>query len=192
MSDEQRQSLPVFPLNTVLFPSGKLPLRIFEPRYVDMISHCGREGIGFVVVAIKAGHEAGEPATPYDLGTEVRIDDWDQDENGLLLIDCSGVAKVSLTDSWLEHSGLRFAHVRRFPDEPELPVSPIDMPLWGVLEQFGIEAESPSQRNASWLSARLVERLPLPLQIKQELLCMNDPTERLAEIQCQLIGLMQA
>lgn len=192
MSDSQPQALPVFPLGTVVFPEGHLPLRIFEPRYVDMISRCTRENIGFVVVAIKEGREAGDPATPYEIGTEVRISDWDQDDNGLLLIDCIGVAKLALLDSWLQDDGLRLAQVQRFPPEPTMPVPAEHGFLWELLSRYGVQEQGASQRNAAWLGARLVERLPLPLALKQELLSLSDPLERLEEIQRQLHGSMQA
>ena len=191
MSGDIRE-LPVFPLGTVLFPEGKLTLRIFEPRYVDMVARCGREGIGFVVVAIKEGREAGEPATPHAVGTEVRLDNWDADQNGLLLIDCLGVAKVSINKSRLLEDGLRMAEVVCFTAEPEVPVEAKDQHLWAVLAELGVAVESQAQRNAYWLGARLAEKLPLPLDRKQELLCLQDPHERLLEINQLLAGFLKA
>ncbi|MGB0867101.1 MAG: LON peptidase substrate-binding domain-containing protein, partial [Granulosicoccaceae bacterium] len=115
--------LPLFPLGTVLFPAGELSLRIFEPRYVDMVSRCGREQTGFVVVAIKDGHEVGQPATPYAVGTEVQIVDWDSESNGLLLLLCKGLSKVSIARSWLQDDGLLVGEVQRHAPEPEVPVA---------------------------------------------------------------------
>ena len=75
--------IPLFPLNTVLFPGGPLPLRIFETRYIDMISERMREDAPFGVLLIKEGHEAG-PASTYEIGTLARITDWYQGSDGLL------------------------------------------------------------------------------------------------------------
>lgn len=186
------RELPVFPLGTVLFPEGKLPLRIFEPRYVDMVARCGREGFGFVVVAIKEGREAGKPAIPHSVGTEVRLENWDTDENGLLLIECQGVAKVSINSSRLLEDGLRMAEVTCFENELELPVEAKDQHLWAVLAELGVVPESQAQRNVYWLGARLVERLPLPLELKQELLCLQNPQERLQVINHLVVGFLKA
>lgn len=186
------RELPVFPLGTILFPEGKLSLRIFEPRYVDMVARCGREGIGFVVVAIKEGREAGEPAIPYSVGTEVRLENWDTDENGLLMIECLGVAKVSIKNSRLLEDGLRMAEVTSLASEPERSVEAKDQHLWEVLAELGVVVEFQAQRNAYWLGARLVESLPLPLELKQELLCLQDPHERLQVINHLLVGFLKA
>lgn len=191
LSDGARE-LPVFPLGTILFPGGKLPLRIFEPRYVDMVARCGREGIGFVVVAIKEGREAGEPAIPHSVGTEVRLENWHTDEIGLLLIDCLGVAKVSINNSRLLEDGLRLAEVTCFENDPEFPVEAKDQHLWAVLAELGVVPESQAQRNVYWLGARLVERLPLPLELKQELFCLRDPRERIQAINHLLVGFLKA
>ncbi len=192
MRKETSRHRPVFPLGTVLFPAGELSLRIFEPRYVDMVSRCSRNGHGFVVVAIKSGSEAGEPAIPYDLGTEVEISDWDKDQEGLLVIECQGKARVELSTTWLQEDGLRLAEVRELA--PELPdaVPQEFQSLWAVLARFGLEPVSEEQQTASWLGGRLVERIPMSLPQKQELLGIDDSLARLAEINRQLVGFMKA
>src|SRR3954462_12375771 len=81
---------PLFPLNTVLFPGGPLPLRIFEARYVDMVRKCMREGAPFGVILIRAGQEAGEVASVANIGTSARVIDFDQMPDGLLGIVCTG------------------------------------------------------------------------------------------------------
>ena len=75
--------IPLFPLGTVLFPGGPLHLRIFEPRYLDMVSRCLREQSRFGVVAIKEGSEVGA-ATTFTVGTTGEIVDWRQEADGLL------------------------------------------------------------------------------------------------------------
>ncbi len=184
--------LPVFPLNLVVFPDGHLPLRIFEPRYVDMVARCSREGIGFVVAAIEQGGEAGAPATPHLIGTEVRIEDWNKEDSGLLLIDCRGMARVKLKSSWLQDDGLRLAEVEHFAADPFTPVAEEFEALWQILDQLGIQTVGEKQRNASWLCGRLVENLPLPIELKQELLCEADPNARLARLNSYLIAFFKA
>ena len=85
-----RSTIPLFPLNTVLFPGGPLKLRIFEPRYVDMIGRCMREDTGFGVALIIEGVEAGGPARTANVGTLARIVDFEQLKDGLLGITAHG------------------------------------------------------------------------------------------------------
>ena len=80
----RRDDIPLFPLNAVLFPGSRLRLRVFEPRYFDMLRECGRRGIGFGVVCILDGVEAGPPAIPAAYGSLVRIEDFGHTEDGLL------------------------------------------------------------------------------------------------------------
>ena len=75
--------VPLFPLNTVLFPGGPLPLRIFESRYIDMISERMKADAPFGVLLIRSGQESG-PAKTYGVGTLARISDWYQGSDGLL------------------------------------------------------------------------------------------------------------
>ena len=89
--------LPLFPLNTVLFPGQLLPLHIFEPRYRLMISECLAGGLSFGVVLIRAGHAAGEEVTPYDVGTTARIEQVDRLNDGRMNILCVGEARFKLT-----------------------------------------------------------------------------------------------
>jgi len=85
------EAVPLFPLHTVLFPGGPLPLRIFEARYLDMVSDCLKRDRGFGVVLIEQGREVGEAASCHEVGTLARIIDWDKRDHGLLEIICQGV-----------------------------------------------------------------------------------------------------
>src|SRR6185503_20499344 len=89
-ASESSAEIPLFPLNTVLFPGGPLPLRIFEPRYVDMVRYCMRERAPFGVVLIRAGTEVGQVTSAADVGTSARIVDFFQLPDGLLGITCVG------------------------------------------------------------------------------------------------------
>src|SRR5574337_617727 len=90
--------LPLFPLNTVLFPDGWLPLRVFEARYMDMVSRVMREGGSFGVCLIAAGGEVGEAAVPRLVGTEARIETWDMPQPGLLHIGARGGRRFAVAD----------------------------------------------------------------------------------------------
>jgi Lon protease-like protein len=96
---------PLFPLNTVLFPDGPLPLRIFEPRYLDMISGCMKQDKPFGVLLIKDGHEAG-PATTHSVGTLARVTDWYQGSDGLLGITAIGTERFRLQSVEQQSDGL--------------------------------------------------------------------------------------
>src|ERR1700754_2017230 len=98
--------LPLFPLNTVLFPGGPLPLRIFEPRYVDMIRKCMREGAPFGVLLIRSGKEVGDVSSAADVGTSARIVDFHQMPDGLLGIVCTGEQKFRVEDRRVQADGL--------------------------------------------------------------------------------------
>ena len=84
------QTVPLFPLHTVLYPDGQLPLRIFEPRYVDMVSECLKTNSGFGVCLIKQGAETGSAATCFNIGTYAEIIDFSRQTNGLLTITIQG------------------------------------------------------------------------------------------------------
>ena len=114
--------LPLFPLNTVLFPGGPLPLRIFEPRYIDMVSHCMRENSGFAVVLITEGNEIAATASFAATGTEASIVDFDRLENGLLGINCIGRERVRVLEAWREADGLNRGRVVAIDADPVLPV----------------------------------------------------------------------
>ena len=110
MNAELRE-LPLFPLNAVLFPGGPLPLRIFEPRYLDMVSQCLREQSGFAVVLIGEGEEVEEATSFAATGTEARIVDFDRLEGGLLGISCIGRERVRVVEAWREPDGLNRGRV---------------------------------------------------------------------------------
>ena len=94
-----QRDFPLFPLNTVLFPGSRLPLQIFEPRYIDLVRDCLRTDQGFGLVAIRDGREAGAAATPWHVGTLARIVDWDQGENGLLKILVEGGQRLDILET---------------------------------------------------------------------------------------------
>jgi Lon protease-like protein len=95
-------TVPLFPLNSIVLPGGRIPLQLFEPRYIDMLTRCLKDDEGFVVVLLREGAEAGSMASFYEVGTYVRIIDFQQLENGLLGITVEGESKVAVLRSWRE------------------------------------------------------------------------------------------
>jgi uncharacterized protein len=183
----QTAEIALFPLNAVLYPGGPLPLRIFEPRYVDMVRRCMREDSAFGVVLILAGAEAGgdvESTAP--VGTSARIVDFYPLSDGLLGIYCLGGRKFRLLRRWRQTDGLNMGEVLWLPDEPATEV-PAEYQHLGrlmckVLPELGELYEAVERRaeDAAWVGYRLAEILPVNLSEKQNWLELDDPLERLA------------
>lgn len=188
MTSVARRTLPLFPLNTVLFPGGPLPLRIFETRYIDMVRRCMREGVGFGVLRLDAGPEAGGPADFSDTGTEARIVDFSRLEDGLLGISCVGQERFRVIETWRQDDGLNMGLVEDLPPDPAVAVPEefgfMAEVLRRILPELGDLYASVPQRfgDAAWVGYRLSELLPLATSDKQALLEMIDPLERLAAI----------
>ena len=181
--------IALFPLNIVLFPGGPLPLRIFETRYVDMVRRCMREGVGFGVVLIREGREVGS-AVPdtYDVGTMAEIADFHQLPGGLLGLSCVGRQRFRILTRSRQADGLNLGEVEWRSGEPELPVparhARLAELLRIVLPQLGEGYTGIDMRldDAAWVGRRLAEILPIPLAVKQSLLEMDDPVQRLDEL----------
>lgn len=176
--------VPLFPLKTVLFPGGPLPLRIFEPRYVGMISHCMRQELPFGVLLIRDGAEAGT-ATTYNVGTLARIADWYQGSDGLLGITAIGEQRFRLISTTQQDDGLNIGDVEVLDDEPNLPLTAeyqeMATILSGVLDDLGRLYESLQLQfdDAGWVTSRFMEILPIDLAEKQRCLEDGDPADRL-------------
>jgi uncharacterized protein len=178
-------TLPLFPLNTVIFPGGQLPLRIFEQRYFDMVKQAIADNTDFGICAIREGSEIGTPAVPYTVGTRVRVTDWDMPQTGILHIDTRAEERFVIRNTRSEPSGLLIGTVEAVssepaaavPDELELAVEILRQ----IINEYG-DARFPAPHdfgNAAWVGYRLSEVLPLTLNIKQNLLEMNDSVMRL-------------
>ena len=177
--------LPLFPLHTVLFPGGHLPLRIFEQRYIEMVKLAIAEDSPFGICAIREGTETGTPAVPYSVGTLVRITDWDMPEAGILHVDTQGEERFVIRQIRTEPNGLLVGSVdpvsaepySAVPDELRLAVEI----LRRIVAEYGADKfpAPPAFDNAAWVGFRLSEVLPLKLSVKQDLLEMNDSVTRL-------------
>jgi Lon protease-like protein len=182
---ESLAHVPLFPLSATVLPGGRIPLQLFEPRYLDMLAGCMREQRGFVVVLLREGDEVGSQAVFYDIGTYVRIVDFQQLDNGLLGITAEGLWKVAVNRSWRAPDGLNLGDAERLPEEPEdaLPQGHSELAAvlrallrHPVINTLDLSVDFSSAREVGW---RLTELLPLDSQEKQRLLEMQDPLERL-------------
>ena len=180
------RTLPLFPLAAVLFPGGPLSLRIFEPRYVDMVGRCMKDGSGFVVVLIVDGQEAGGGAlTTAAVGTEARIVDFNRLDDGLLGLSCMGAGRLRVMRAWRQGDGLNLGEVTPLAPDPAVTIPEDCAHLAEVLRQVYPElgptyaSIAPQFDDASWVGQRLAELAPLEPAVKQGLLELEDPIERL-------------
>lgn len=186
MTDELR--IPLFPLHTVLYPGGPLPLRIFEPRYLDMVSACLRQSSGFGVCLIRSGNEVGRAATTYDIGTLAMITYWHMGHDGLLAITGCGQQRFRILSEEVQPNQLTMAEVELIPNEPEADIPAEYLPLVDLLrqmiEQIGhhYTAIPKKYADAGWVGCRLAELLPLGLAQKQYLLQISSPVQRLERL----------
>jgi len=179
--------LPLFPLRTVLLPGAALGLRVFEPRYLDMIRECGRRGTGFGVCLILDGEETGQPATPAGIGTAAVIEDFDLGADGILALRVRGTRRFHVQRTRVRDNGLIVADVDWCADDPDVDLQP-EHALMGVVLRKILERidgadqafPEPNFDNAAWVGWRLAELLPLEQTDRQLLLQEDDPDERLA------------
>ena len=179
-------SIPLFPLNSVLFPQGVLPLRIFEPRYLDMVSRCMKTNSGFGVCLIREGAEVGSAAQTFKVGTLGEINYFERRSDGLLGITVEGKQRFNVISSTVQSNQLLMADVELLPQESTVAVPQeysgaaefLDKAIQGLGYPFS--KLQPKYHDASWVSSRLIEILPIELSTKQQYLQSNDPLERLA------------
>jgi uncharacterized protein len=180
--------LALFPLGTVLFPGGPLRLRIFEPRYLDMVRRCLKESRAFGVVLILEGEEAGAAASVAATGTNARLVDFDTLPDGLLGIDCLGEQRFRVIRRWQQHDGLNLAEIDYLADDPPCAL-PAELAHLGellreVLPRLGERYTHVVARyeDAGWVANRWAELLPLTAPEKLQLLELDDPLARLAQV----------
>lgn len=190
------QSLPLFPLGTVLFPGGVLPLRIFEVRYLDMIGRCHKAGAPFGVVALSQGKEVRLPgAAPEafaEVGTLATIERLETPGPGLMMVRALGTRRFRITARQQLRHGLWVADVTQLEDDRAVPVPPhLHAPaqaLETLLEALREKAQPGDElpvrepwqlRDSGWVANRWCELLPLPLEMKQRLMALDNPLLRL-------------
>jgi len=198
--------LPLFPLQTVLFPGGWMPLRIFEVRYLDMINRCHKAGAPFGVVCLSEGSEVRriDPKAPptgdafarevfFPVGTLASIERLERPQAGLLVIHCRGLQRFQINASHKLPHGLWVADVTRQQDDTVVPV-PEDLmstrdALQRLLENLrerepdslGELPLQPPYRwdDSGWVANRWIELLPAPSELKQRLMMLDNPLLRL-------------
>ena len=171
-------------------PQGAaLDLRVFEPRYLDLVRDCGRSGTGFGICLIAQGEEAGAPATPVDLGTEARIEDFGAGPDGLLQLRLRGGRRFRVIRTQVRDNGLVVADVDWCAPDPALRLPPQHALLGEVLRRILEQIDTPAMQateerfeEAAWVGWRLAELLPLTPRQRQHLLQEDDPGRRLDEL----------
>jgi Lon protease-like protein len=175
----------IFPLDTVLFPGGRLPLKIFEQRYLDMTKDCIRDNALFGVFLITDGGEVGAPAECEDIGCLAAIIDWEMPQLGIFHLVTEGRDKVQIVSRRVETNGLIRGEVELLPAESsvELPADfrPCAQILQLIIERTGEEFFPQPARydDALWVGYRLAEILPMEQQSRQKLLELTDPRARM-------------
>lgn len=195
-----RFELPLFPLRSVLFPGGLLPLKVFETRYLDLVARCLRDRTGFGVVALREGAEAGPGRGPTlfeRVGVIAELLEVDSPQSGILFVRCRGEARFRVASYRQEGDGLWVAEAERLPADPEQPIPPERQPVSDALAQ-AIEAlaaqdarpflEPHRHQDAGWVANRWCELLPIPLAAKQRLMELADPVARLSLVDDYLRG----
>ena len=177
------ENCPIFPLRTMLFPDSKLPLRIFEPRYIDMVSKCMKDSLEFGVILSRESNDPKMFET-YNIGTMAKIIDWEQGNDGLLGITTIGTNKFKLLGMNKQEDGLNIGDVEIIEREgdfkPTENFSNLVSLLKAILDDINLYNEDEKKfESASWVSFRFAEILPLKLEDKQKCLEIDDPIIRL-------------
>jgi Lon protease-like protein len=190
------QSLPLFPLSTVLFPGGVLPLRVFEVRYLDMIGKCHKAGAPFGVVSLTQGSEVRQPGSTEafsTVGTLATISEYEAPRPGLMMIRATGAQRFRITSRDQLKHGLWIADVERLADDVSVAIPPDLQAAATALKQLihslelksgGDPAQMPLQApwrldDCGWVANRWCELLPLPVALKQRLMELDNPLVRL-------------
>ncbi len=173
--------MPIFPLSTVLFPGGVLPLKIFEQRYLEMTKECLRNGTPFGVCMIREGREVGSPALPSMTGCMARIREWDMPQLGIFLLITEGTERFRLGEMRIDRTGLLIGEVEALPEAADMPPPPefdgCVATLRTIVGKIG-EDKLPSPArygDPAWVAYRLAEFLPLEAPARQRLLEMENP-----------------
>jgi len=196
--DPLASPLPLFPLQTVLFPGGVLPLKIFEVRYLDLIGRCHREGTPFGVVTLSEGQEVRTAQSAdevfFEVGTLATVTRFERPQAGLLQIECQGGQRFRVKASQRLGHGLWVAtESEAIADDPPAHIPDEQMHLVRVLQQVARSMKSAEGRgmdelwlqphrwdDAGWVANRWCELLPVPLAAKQKLMELADPVIRLS------------
>ncbi|MBC5782005.1 LON peptidase substrate-binding domain-containing protein [Ramlibacter sp. USB13] len=189
------QSLPLFPLSAVLFPDGLLSLRVFEVRYLDMITKCRKAGAPFGVVSLTQGNEVRQPGVQEafaQVGTLATIDDFEQPQPGLMLVRAVGAQRFRIRSSDQLKHGLWVADVESLQADMAVTVPedlrPASEALQRLIQSLQLKPGNPGPMplqppwkldDCGWVANRWCELLPLPVALKQRLMELDNPLVRL-------------
>lgn len=185
-----RREVYLFPLNTVLFPEGVLPLKIFEQRYLEMTKACLRDNAPFGVCLIREGAEVGTPAVPESVGCLASIEQWDMPQLGVFHLVTRGSERFRVMATRVAPNGLVSATIEMLaPDPPAAMDLACHQVLNAIIEKAGAALFPSPLRldDPAWVSYRLAEVLPLETTTRQALLEIQNTTERLARLRRILI-----
>ena len=181
--------LPLFPLSSVLFPGGNLALRIFEPRYLDLVRRCSRTGAPFGICLLLEGGEVGVARATAAIGTEATIIDFAMTDEGLLAITAHGGRRFEILKTRVQDDGLVVGAVNWLPEPPPSVLRDehhlLSLLLARVMDKAGIDHEGAGKgdlADAAWVGWRLAEWLPLDAIERQQLLELDDAEARLQRL----------
>jgi len=196
--------LPLFPLKTVLFPDGVLPLKVFEARYMDMVRECMKHNTPFGVVLIRAGQEVGAAAEPEEVGCLAYIADWDMQQLGVMILRTQGGERFRIVETRILPDQRLEARIEMIAADGVIPISDMhvscaktlkividDVDAKGRAEEGDAFVSPFSQPirldSASWVANRWCEILPIPLKARQKLLELDDAQSRLTIVHQYLL-----
>jgi Lon protease-like protein len=177
--------IPLFPLNTVLFPGGLQPLKIFEQRYLDMAAACMKDNSPFGICLIDKGGEVGRAAVPHGVGTLATITNWEMEQLGILMITAQGGRRFRIIETQVGDGHLLEGTVELLAEAGPTPLPQERERLLPLLQRIvgdlGPERIPEPHRydDAEWVGYRITEVLPIQNLAKQKLLELDDPLARL-------------
>ena len=177
--------IPLFPLNTVLFPGGLQPLKIFEQRYLDMAAACMKDNSPFGICLIDKGGEVGRAAVPHGVGTLATITNWEMEQLGILMITAQGGRRFRIIETQVGDGHLLKGTVELLAEAGPTPLPQERERLLPLLQRIvgdlGPERIPEPHRydDAEWVGYRITEVLPIQNLAKQKLLELDDPLARL-------------
>jgi Lon protease-like protein len=193
-------TLPLFPLHTVLFPGGLLPLQIFEVRYLDLMRRCEHNSEPFGVVCLQSGQEVrraprsgeaeGTGETFASIGTLATLVRVARPQPGLMMVQARGGQRFQLKRTELLPHGLWMAATELLPDDVAVAV-PAELASLSERLQIALHAMHDDSlpplpplgdtcwQDAGWVANRWAERLPLPADERLRLMSLDNPLWRL-------------
>jgi Lon protease-like protein len=177
-----RRNIHLFPLGTVLFPDGLLPLKIFEQRYLDMTKACLRDNLPFGVCLIREGHEVGTPAAHESVGCLASIEQWDMPNPGMFHLLARGGERFRVLGTSVAANGLISGEVELLPQAESCSPDPDFVALLKrVIERVGVEnfPQPIKLDDGAWVAYRVAELMSLPILAKQDLLEVDAVADRI-------------